>query len=141
MPRRIRGGRCAGDERGAVSDREAIRIFQALHHERLGRALVYLAIAYLRAGSHEEARSAFQNAIEYAERVGDDRIQALALSNVGYLSLILGDYQDAEQMSLEAVDLKRGHGNEIGAIEALCNAGLAALLGLRLTPAGSCSTP
>ena len=118
-------------EKSVASAREAIRIFQALHHERLGRALVYLAIAYLRAGSHEEARSAFQDAIEYAERVSDDRIRALALSNVGYLSLILGDYQDAEEMSLEAVDLKREHGNEIGAIESLCNAGLAALLGLR----------
>ena len=57
------------------------------------------------------------------------------MSNLGYLSLILGDYQTAEQMSLEAVELKRELGNEIGAIESLCNAGLAALLGLRLDDA------
>ena len=114
---------------------EAIDIYRVQHGQRLGRALVYLASAHLRAGSYEEARSAFQDAIEYSERATDDWSRALALSNLGYLSLILGDYQNAERMSLEAVDLKRELGNEVGAMESLCNAGLAALLALRLEEA------
>ena len=126
----------AGDTATSVtSAREAIDIYRDQHSQRLGRALVYLASAYLRAGRHEEARSAFQDAIEYSERATDDWSRALALSNLGYLSLILGDYETAEQMSLEAVELKRELGNEIGAIESLCNAGLAALLGVRLDEA------
>ena len=83
----------------------------------------------------EAASSAYKDVIEYSERVTDDWSRALALSNLGYLSLILGDYQTAERMSLEAVDLKRDLGNEVGAMESLCNAGLAALLALRLDDA------
>ena len=113
---------------------EAIDIYR-VHGQRLGRALVYLANAHLRGGNYEEARLAFEDAIEYSERATDDWSRALALSNLGYLSLILGDYQTAERMSLEAVDLKRELGNEVGAMESLCNAGLAALLALRLEDA------
>ena len=114
---------------------EAIEIYRDQHGQRLGRALVYLANAYVRGGDYEAASPAYQDAIEYSERVTDDWSRALALSNLGYLSLILGDYQNAERMSLEAVDLKRELGNEVGAMESLCNAGLAALLALRLDEA------
>ena len=131
----LTAGRVGDTAKSVASAQEAIGIYRAQQSHRLGRALVYLASAYLRAGSYEEARSAFQDAIEYSERATDDWSRALALSNLGYLSLILGDYQTAEQMSLEAVELKRELGNEIGAIESLCNAGLAALLGLRLDDA------
>ena len=128
----LTASRVGDTAKSVASAQEAIGIYRDMQSQRLGRALVYLASAYLRAGSYEEARSAFQDAIEYSERATDDWSRALALSNLGYLSLILGDYQTAEQMSLEAVELKRELGNEIGAIESLCNAGLAALLGLRL---------
>jgi tetratricopeptide (TPR) repeat protein len=131
----LTASRIGDTAKSVASAQEAIDVYRDQQSKRLGRALVYLASAHLRAGSYEEARTAFQDAIDYSERASDDWSRALALSNLGYLSLILGDYQTAEQMSLEAVELKRELGNNIGAIESLCNAGLAALLGLRVDDA------
>ena len=128
----LTASRAHDTEKSVASIQEAIGIYRTQQSHRLGRALVYLANAYTRAGSYEEARSAYRDAIEHSERASDDWSRALALSNLGYLSLLLSDYETAEKMSLEAVDLKREIGNETGAMESLCNAGLAALLGLRL---------
>ena len=131
----LTASRAHDTEKAVTSAQEAIGIYRAQLSHRLGRALVYLANAYLRGENYEEARPAYQDAIEHSERATDDWSRALALSNLGYLSLLLGDYETAEKMSLEAVDLKREIGNETGAMESLCNAGLAALLGLRLDQA------
>ena len=131
----LTASRAHDTEKAVTSAQEAIGIYRAQQSHRLGRALVYLANAYLRGENYEEARPAYQDAIEHSERATDDWSRALALSNLGYLSLLLGDYETAEKMSLEAVDLKREIGNETGAMESLCNAGLAALLGLRLDQA------
>jgi non-specific serine/threonine protein kinase len=68
-----------------------------------------------------------EEAVPLARSVGDDRITALAVNNLGDLALTVGDYKRAEPLFEESLALLRARGDTSNVARALFNLGAVAL--------------
>ena len=68
-----------------------------------------------------------EQAVELAREVGDTRIMALALNNLGDLALTVGEYERAEPLFEESLALLRAHGDTANMARSLFNLGALAL--------------
>jgi predicted ATPase/class 3 adenylate cyclase len=116
---------------------EAVAMYRSIRSRELGRALVYLGNAHSLAGHDSEAESALVRAVTEARSMGDHRIEALGMGNLGYHLLRIQAYERAMSYLRESAALQEADGNRVGAAAAFCNAGLAALRTNRLDVAQS----
>ncbi|MFD5824394.1 tetratricopeptide repeat protein [Lentzea sp. NPDC060358] len=81
---------------------------------------------YLEGGHYADASTVHECALRAAQRAGEDGMLAAALTNLGALRRLLGDYDQAAVHLHEAIDLHRRTGGHYGAARALSNLGIVA---------------
>ncbi|SDH32472.1 DNA-binding transcriptional activator of the SARP family [Lentzea fradiae] len=79
---------------------------------------------YLEGGHYADASAIHECALRAAQRSGEDGVLAAALTNLGALRRLLGDYDQAAKHLHEAVELHRRTGDHYGAARALSNLGI-----------------
>ncbi|MEU4446791.1 tetratricopeptide repeat protein [Actinosynnema sp. NPDC050801] len=79
---------------------------------------------YLEGGHYADASTIHGSALRAARRVGQDGMLATALTNLGALRRLLGDYDQAAGYLREAIALHRRTGDQYGAARALSNLGI-----------------
>jgi tetratricopeptide (TPR) repeat protein len=88
------------------------------------RYLADTLFRYLEGGHYADASTIYESALRAAQRAGEDTMLASALTNLGALRRLLGDYHQAAGHLREAIDLHRRTGNQYGAARALSNLGI-----------------
>ncbi|QFZ20769.1 AfsR/SARP family transcriptional regulator [Saccharothrix syringae] len=79
---------------------------------------------YLESGHYADASTIYGCALRAARRAGEDALLAVALTNLGALRRILGDYDQAAGHLREAIRLHRRTGERRGLPRALSNLGI-----------------
>ncbi|PSL46000.1 DNA-binding SARP family transcriptional activator [Saccharothrix carnea] len=79
---------------------------------------------YLEGGHYADASTIHECALRAARRAGDETMLAAALTNLGALRRLLGDYDQAARHLREAIGLHRRTGDHYGAARALSNLGI-----------------
>ncbi|WP_158853495.1 AfsR/SARP family transcriptional regulator [Saccharothrix deserti] len=79
---------------------------------------------YLEGGHYADASTIHECALRAAQRAGEDSMLAAALTNLGALRRLLGDYDQAAEHLHEAIELHRRTGDHYGAARALSNLGI-----------------
>jgi DNA-binding SARP family transcriptional activator/tetratricopeptide (TPR) repeat protein len=79
---------------------------------------------YLEGGHYADASTIHECALRAAQRADEDGMLAAALTNLGALRRLLGDYDQAASHLHEAIDLHRRTGDHYGAARALSNLGI-----------------
>ncbi|MFD9702585.1 tetratricopeptide repeat protein [Lentzea sp. NPDC059081] len=79
---------------------------------------------YLESGHYADASTIHECALRAARRAGEDGLLAAALTNLGALRRLLGDYDQAARHLREAVELHRRTGDDYGAARASSNLGI-----------------
>ncbi len=105
---------------------DAVSLGRALGDERsLGRALREVAKAKAELGETAEARVLLAEAAELAKRTDDVWNLSIVLNNLGSISMMSGDFEQAVVECTESWELRRSRGDDWGALLSGFNLGLA----------------
>ena len=96
-----------------------------LQESNLAFALNNMGIAYFNIGEYRKAIGFFEQALELARRIGDERGEGSALGNIGIVYCDRGEYHQAIVFHEQRLELARRIGDERGEGSALCNIGIA----------------
>jgi len=79
-------------------------------------------------GGYAEARQAYQKALLFFQKEGDEPNVAVALHQLGRVAQLQGNYQEAKDLYIQSLEIKRNLGDQAGIVSSLHQLGIIAQL-------------